>query len=209
MILFVKVFKHPVSDSIISPVIAVISEDAIHLCLPPIPILGSQVSLPFPMKWTDKAKGKLKDKGKELRNILRPHTPVPPSIHRTEHGADLRLLEPVPSIHKLEDEAEDSKNRFLAPNHAPTDDDFVAPSVLTPSHSITQDVDQLTPTIVMKESPTSWERLSRAPKYTFVRTANPQHDIAVLHVAFVLKDSPDLQELIVAVEKLNSKPSVR
>ena len=161
------------------------------------------------MKWADKAKDKLKDKGKELRNIFRPHSPVPPSIHGTDHEADLPLLASVPSSRKVEDEAEDSKDRFLAPNHPSTDDDSVAPSVLTPSNSITQDVDQLIPTIVVKESQRSSERLSSPPKRTFVRTANPQHDIAVLHVAFVLKNSPDLQELIVAVEKLNGKPSVR
>jgi len=121
------------------------------LCLPPIPILGSQVGLSFPMKWPGKAKDKLKAKGKELRNFLRPNHPSTPS------------------------------------NYNP----------------ITQDPDQL------KESPESSERLSSPPKRTFVQTANPQYDIAVLHIAFILKNSRDLRELIVAVEQLSSKPSVR
>lgn len=159
------------------------------------------------MEWVDKVKGKLKNKGKELRNILRPRSPVPPSIHRIE--ADPPLPPPVPSIRKLEDEGEGLEDRFLAPNHPPMDNDSVATSVLAPSNSITQDADQLIPIIVVKESLKSSERLSSPPKHTFVRTTNPQHDIAILHVAFVLKESPDLQDVIVAVEKLKSKPSVR
>jgi hypothetical protein len=159
-----------------------------------------QAGLPFPMEWD-----KLKDKGKELKNklkvkgknIFRPHGPVPPIIHRTEHEADIPLLAPVPTIRKREDKAEDFLDRFLAPNfHASTNDD-------------SQDADQLIPTNTTKESPKSSERFSSPPKRTFVRTADPQHDIAVLHVAFVLKNSPDLQDLILAVEKLNKKPSVR
>ena len=159
------------------------------------------------MKWADKAKDKLKAKGKELRNVLRPHSPAPPSIHRAE--ADPPLLAPVPSIRKREYEAENSEDRFLAPNHLSTDNDSVAPSIVTPSNSITQDASHLIPKIVVEESLKPLERLSSPSKRQFVRTANPQHDIAVLHVAFVLKNSPDLQELIIAVEKLNSKPSVR
>lgn len=97
----------------------------------------------------------------------------------------------MPGIRKREDKVEDLEDRFLAPNYAITDDD-------------SQDADQLIPTIIVKES------FSSPPKRTFVRTAvDPQHDIAVLHVAFVLRNSPDLQDLIVAIEKLIRKPSVR
>jgi len=166
------------------------------------------------MNWADKSKDKLKVKGKELKdkskelwNTFRPHSPVPPSIRRTE--ADPPLLAPVPSIRRLEDEAKNLEDHRLAPNHPLMDNDSVSPSVLTRSNSITQNTDQPIPTIDVKENPKSSERPSSPPKRTFVRTANPQHDIAILHVAFVLKDSPDLQDLIVAVEKLKNKPSVR
>ena len=97
---------------------------------------------------------------------------------------------------KLKTKGKELRN-FFRPNHPSTGS---APSVLrlTPSNynPITQDADQL------KESPESSERLSSPPKRTFVQTANPQYDIAVLHIAFILKNSPDLRELIVAVEQL-------
>lgn len=45
-------------------------------------------------------------------------------------------------------------------------------------------------------------------KFLAVKTMNAQHDLAVLHVAFILQDSADLRSIIIEIVELD-KPGVR
>ncbi|KDR76516.1 hypothetical protein GALMADRAFT_96265 [Galerina marginata CBS 339.88] len=144
------------------------------------------------MNWTDKVKGKVKDKVNDTRElgnkvkkvILRPHSPVPPNNRQPELGAGPSLLAPKAT-------------------HHPSTADSTSLIVPIPPESATQDAVRLVPTTVVEESPKS------SLKAKFTRTTNSaQYDIAVLHVAFVLKKSQDLRNLILGVEKLSSDPSL-
>ena len=66
------------------------------------------------------------------------------------------------------------------------------------------------PTITVEESPTPLAPISTpSKKFVEVKTTNAQHDLVVLHVAYILRKSPNLRSLILEIVRLSEKHDVR
>jgi len=103
------------------------------------------------------------------------------------------------------------------PHHAPTSDDSAGRSIsITPTTGTQAGVPDIkddkkqVPTTAIGDSPTSLAPAStRSKKFPEVKTKDAQHDIIVLHVAYILEKSPNLHGLIHEIVKLGKKPAVR
>ena len=77
---------------------------------------------------------------------------------------------------------------------------------------INDDIDdkKSVPTITVEECPTPLAPIS-PPTKTFleVKTTNAQHDLVVLHVAYILKKSSHLQSLVLEIVRLSKNHVVR
>ena len=103
------------------------------------------------------------------------------------------------------------------PNHKFDHDEAGCSPTPTPSVTLTtlvgtqaaiKDHKKPVPTTVVEERPISLPPTS-TPSKKFVKTNNAQHDIVVLHVAYILRKSTDLQGLILEIMNLTEKPHVR
>ena len=66
------------------------------------------------------------------------------------------------------------------------------------------------PTITVEECPTPLAPLSTpSKKFVDVKTKNAQHDLVVLHVAYILQKSINLQSLILEIVRLSKNHVVR
>ena len=100
--------------------------------------------------------------------------------------------------------------------HASTSDNFAGRSIpVTPTASvgtqaITPDVEDDIPTITAEECPTPLPPISTpSKKFVEVKTKNAQHDLVVLHVAYILQKSINLQRLILEIVRLSKNHVVR
>ncbi|KAF8810517.1 hypothetical protein BYT27DRAFT_7134863 [Phlegmacium glaucopus] len=125
---------------------------------------------------------------------FRPRSPKPTSVdHQLDRQAD-RSSTPTPTL------------------HAPTSDDFVGqsksatPTILVGTRAGVPDIKDdknLVPTIAVEvESPTS---ATPSKKFVEVRSTNAQYDLVVLHVAYVLQKSSNLQCLILEIVNLHEE----
>ena len=65
------------------------------------------------------------------------------------------------------------------------------------------------PTITVEECPTPLAPISTPKKFVDVKTKNAQYDLVVLHVAYILQKSSNLQSLILEIMRLNENHAVR
>ena len=102
--------------------------------------------------------------------------------------------------------------------HASTSDNSagrstpVTPTTLvaTESQAETPDVEDDIHTITVEECPTPLPPISTpSKKFVDVKTKNAQHDLVVLHVAYILQKSINLQRLILEIVRLSENQVVR
>ena len=89
----------------------------------------------------------------------------------------------------------------------------VTPTTLVGIQAGTQDVKDCkepVPTITAEECPTPLAQISTpSKKFLDVKTKNAQHDLVVLHVAYVLQKSSNLRILILEIVRLSENHAVR
>ncbi|KAF8814454.1 hypothetical protein BYT27DRAFT_7129978 [Phlegmacium glaucopus] len=116
----------------------------------------------------------------------------------------VRSRSPRPSSDHTLDEVDRQADHSPPTLHAPTSDDpggqskSVTPATLVGTQAgapDTKDDKKLVPTTAVEESLTS------PKKFTKVKTTNAQRDLVVLHVAYILQKSSNLQRLILEIVK--------
>jgi len=148
----------------------------------------------------------LKPKFKKLATRVGEHLPLRSRSPRPQTGSD----------HKLDRQADRSSAPTL---HAPTTDDSVGrsksvtPITLLGTQAGVPDIKddkKSVPTIAVEENSTSLAPASTpSKKFVEVETKNAQHNLIILHVAYILQKSSNLQRLILEIVKLSEKPGVR
>jgi len=131
-----------------------------------------------------------------------------------------RSPRPARNDHKLDHDDQADRSSTPTPAlHAPTSDDSVGrsksvtPITLLGTQAGVPDINddkKSVPTIAVEESSTSLIPASTpSKKFAEVKTKNAQHDLVILHVAYILQKSSNLQGLILEIVKLSTKPGVR
>ena len=141
---------------------------------------------------------------RKFKNFIRSHSPTSSDL-QLHRQAD-RSPTPTHTLH-----ASTSDNSY---NRSKT----VTPTTLLGTHTdapdINDDIDdkKLVPTITVEEcpSPTPLAPISTpSKKFVQVKTANAQHDLVVLHAAYIIQKSSHLQSLILEIVKLSKRHDVR
>ena len=129
-----------------------------------------------------------------------------------------RSHSPAGSDHMLDRQADrlsTPAHTFHAPtsNNSASQSKSVTPTTLVGTQAGTPDIKddkKSDPTITVEECPTLLAPiLTPSKKLVELKTTNAQHDIVVLHVAYILQKSSNLQSLILEIVTLSKRHDVR
>jgi hypothetical protein len=113
-----------------------------------------------------------------------------------------RSRSPAVSDHQLDRQAD----RSSAPTHAPTSDKSASQST---SGAPTTFVGTQAGTLVDDKDDKKPVPTPPSKRFVEVKTAKAQHDLVVLHVAYILQKSSNLQSLVLEVVRLSKMHGVR
>ena len=128
-----------------------------------------------------------------------------------------RSRSPASSDHQFDRQADRSSTSAHTPL-APTSDGSAsrsksATASLVGTKAEAPDIEndnKSVPTITVEEIPTPLAPISTpSKKFVQVKTANSQHDLVVLHVAYILQKSANLHSLILEIVRISKKHDVR
>jgi hypothetical protein len=167
------------------------------------------------------AKKKVNELKTHIRHpISRPHTPTPGSDKLDQEFDYLkgsRSLTPTPTTHHA---ISTDDLPTLLMRRSISDGSSTAETLVGGQSAEFQHINELVHiNVIDKENPTFAPPVSShgippaipsvPAKRRFVQSASAQQDIVVLHVAYILQDSPDLQKLILEIVKLSEEPDLK